>query len=237
MKIIAITTETFIKDEAKLIEAALTNGVDRVHIRKPNSQIEDFDNLLSLIPLSLLNRVSIHDNFVLTQKYKVGGIHLNRRNPFAPSSFEGLLSCSCHSADELIEQHKYDYIFLSPIYNSISKNGYNSNFTNEMLLNLKADDLINERVYALGGVTNDKLFELHNYGFGGVCVLGYLWNDTAIPQIISKSQLLHKQAKMAANFDLQFISHKNDSLNYIQGIESALKIGRASCRERVLRLV
>ena len=37
---------------------------------------------------------------------------------------------------------RFDYVFLSPIYNSISKEGYKSNFN---LKDLKESSLINEK--------------------------------------------------------------------------------------------
>ena len=84
---------------------------------------------------------------------------------------------------------KYDYIFLSPIFNSISKQGYNSNFTHKELLVLKRISLINDKVYALGGVNKDNLVDVTSFGFGGASVLGYLWCDN-INEVTSKSIIL-----------------------------------------------
>ncbi|MDD6809054.1 MAG: thiamine phosphate synthase, partial [Bacteroidales bacterium] len=46
-----------------------------------------------------------------------------------------MLSVSCHSLEELsAHKAKFDYLFLSPIFDSISKKGYSGRFTREQLL-------------------------------------------------------------------------------------------------------
>ena len=55
------------------------------------------------------------------------GIHLNARNPKEPHDYAGHVSCSCHSVEEVKnKKHFYDYVFMSPIYDSISKVNYYS---------------------------------------------------------------------------------------------------------------
>ena len=69
-----------------------------------------------------------------------------------------------------------DYVFLSPIFDSISNQGYGKAFTSEELQNAKNQGLIGERTYALGGVELSRLPALRALGFGGAAVLGALWN-------------------------------------------------------------
>lgn len=67
-----------------------------------------------------------------------------------------------------------DYAFLSPIYNSISKQGYSAaQFSDEDLR--AAIKSCGCPVIALGGITVDKLPELHELGFAGVAVIGSVW--------------------------------------------------------------
>ena len=81
---------------------------------------------------------------------------------------------------EEISKYKndYDYLFLSPIFDSISKVGYKSGFNDEELLNASVDGIIDERVIALGGVTFDKIPYLKELHFGGVAMIGGLYNIT-----------------------------------------------------------
>lgn len=106
----------------------------------------------------------------------VGGIHLNSRNRDVPQGFGGRISTSCHSLDELrLIADNYDYAFLSPIFDSVSKQGYKSAFTIESLRAGAAQGLIGKRTYALGGVGCDNINIIKQIGFGGVAVLGNVW--------------------------------------------------------------
>ena len=50
MKFFVITSPGYIPGEAILIARALDNGVDRIHLRKPDATIEDYRSLLQEIP-------------------------------------------------------------------------------------------------------------------------------------------------------------------------------------------
>ena len=64
---------------------------------------------------------------------------------------------------------------LSPIFDSISKVGYKSAFTEEELRKAHHEGIINERVMALGGVTFDNIDKVLKMGFGGGMILGDAW--------------------------------------------------------------
>ena len=72
-----------------------------------------------------------------------------------------------------------DYLFLSPIFDSISKEGYRSAFTPAVLREAAARGLLGERVAALGGVRPELLPTLRDLGFGGAALLGCIWRDVS----------------------------------------------------------
>ena len=86
------------------------------------------------------------------------------------------VSRSCHSIREVI-QHKSecDYLFLSPIYDSISKEGYGAAFSRIELKRAAEEEIIDNKVFALGGVSLEHIPEVRSLGFGGAAVLGALW--------------------------------------------------------------
>ena len=89
------------------------------------------------------------------------GIHLNTRNPKEPHDYSGHISCTCHSLDEVQnKKHFYDYLFLSPIYNCITKSGVTSGFTAEELRQAGKSKVIDSRVMALGGISADFILEI-----------------------------------------------------------------------------
>ena len=192
LKLIAITPELTAPAEMNIICHILDNGFDFVHIRKPGmTEVEMKEYLLS-IPQHYRNRLSLHDCHAVALVTGVGGLHLNGRNPKPIKGFSGRLSKSCHCVSEFEDAKSLDYAFLSPIYNSISKVGYESNFSFVELNNLSAQGIINNRVFALGGITAEKLPEIKSLGFGGAAFLGYIFNSANISELDAKLKLINK---------------------------------------------
>ncbi len=179
MKIIAITTPNFIECEASVIPHLLQLGVDLVHIRKPSATSEQLALLLNSLPTWCYDQLVVHDCLELANKYNLKGVHLNRRNHTVPDNFKGSVSMSCHSLEEVeIKKDMADYVFLSPIFNSISKNGYNSAFSKEELHNAMKQGTIDKKVIALGGVSLANIETVKDLGFGGAALLGDIWYRT-----------------------------------------------------------
>ncbi len=175
--LIVITEPTFFDGEAGLINLLFEHGLQRLHLRKPDSNEADFEGLILQIDSRFYDRIVIHDHHHLAVKYNLFGIHLNRRNSVVPDGFGGSVSRSLHTVEELAsEKEKYNYVTLSPIFDSVSKVGYNSQFPPSVLCQLHNKNLIDSHVIALGGVTAENIATLPQYGFGGAMVLGALWN-------------------------------------------------------------
>ena len=134
MKLIVVTTPTFFVEEDKIITALFEEGLDILHLRKPETPAMYSERLLTLIPEKYHRRIVTHEHFYLKEEFNLMGIHLNARNPSEPHDYAGHVSCSCHSVEEVKNRkHFYDYIFMSPIYDSISKVNYYSTYTAEEL--------------------------------------------------------------------------------------------------------
>lgn len=175
-KIIVITDEQAVPHEAEAIIALLEAGAFRVHIRKPQASAEEVRTLLQQIPQQYHLYLSIHDHFELTKEFTEIGIHINSRNQNAPMFFEQCISASCHNETDLLHNkpHCY-YLFLSPCFDSVSKQGYKAAFSEEELLKLSYAATIDSKVFALGGINSETIKRANRIGFGGACVLGYLW--------------------------------------------------------------
>ena len=211
MELIAITPPYFYPEEPEAIAEALqSNRFSRVHVRKPGATESDTSRLLAAIPSELYPRLSLHDNFNIAQELGIGGIHLNSRNPSAPAGWKGIVSRSIHAVEEIAGITE-DYAFLSPIFPSISKPGYKPPFTLEEL-----SPHLNSRIFALGGVTPDKLPILEKAGFGGAAMLGAAW-----------SRPLDLDA-----FSLQFITHPSENRSIADEVHEVLHGG---CRWIQLR--
>lgn len=181
MRIIVITPPEYIEKEANIIVQLLEHGVWAVHLRKPGTDAASLESLIQKIPQRWRSQLVLHDHFKLVKPYALKGVHLNRRNPIPPDDFNGSVSQSFHSIEELKDMAHLDYAFLSPIFDSISKQGYHAAFSHEQLYDAHEQGLINERVYALGGVSIDRLKEVATIGFGGAAMLGDVWKHAAQP--------------------------------------------------------
>ena len=99
MKLIVVTTPTFFVEEDKIITALFEEGLDVLHLRKPETPAMYSERLLTLIPDKYHRRIVTHEHFYLKEEFNLMGIHLNARNPKEPHDYYGHISCSCHSVD------------------------------------------------------------------------------------------------------------------------------------------
>ena len=175
MKLIAITQPSMIEDEARHIHELLETGFDIVHLRKPDADVEQCRRLLRELSDEDRRKIIIHDYHELIIEFDLKGLHFNKNVTIVPQDYEGFKTKSCHSFEEVMKyKDDYDYVFLSPIFDSISKAGYKSAFTEEMLKEASDKGIIDEKVVALGGVTFDKIPYLKELNFGGAAMMGSL---------------------------------------------------------------
>lgn len=168
---IVITAPDFLQGEAhciiRLLESGAANFVD---IRKPGASDAMIERLVKEIPIALRSRLRLHDAFSIGEKLGISAYQLNHRHTVAPSNATSITR-SCHSLDEY--DPLADYITLSPIFQSISKKDYMSQFNLDNL----AIELQGKRVIALGGVTPEHFASLAHAGFIGAAMLGFVWSD------------------------------------------------------------
>ena len=177
MKLILITPPTYFVEEDKIITALFEEGLDLLHLRKPDIAPMYAERLLTLIPEQYHKRIVVHENFYLKDEFKLKGVHLNSRNPHLPGNYKGHISRSCHSLEEVKEHKKNcDYVFLSPVFDSISKKDYHANYTPEEIRKAHKSGIIDKKVIALGGIDTDNIRQVKSYGFGGAAIMGALWN-------------------------------------------------------------
>lgn len=212
MELIAITVPYFYANEGRDI-ARLLNGTrfSRLHIRKPGATAVEMRRLLAEIPTKLCHKVSLHDCLELAREFEVGGVHLSRRNPKPPVGWHGLVSRSLHSVDGIAGANE-DYVFLSPIFPSISKPGYSGKFSLEEL-----KGIVPKKVFALGGITEERLPIVERIGFGGAAMLGAVWYRRIDPE----------------QFKLQLITNGTGVEDTVVGVVQALAGG---CRWVQIRM-
>ena len=177
MKLIVITYPTFFQGETQCVDALFRNGLEYLHLRKPEADACAYETFLKQVEPQYYPRIVLHDHFELAEQYGLKGVHLNQRNPYPPEKWEGHISRSCHSLEEVVaHKPQCDYLFLSPIFDSISKQGYGPSLSADMLRKAKEEGIIDDKVIALGGMSVERLPLVRSWGFGGVAFLGDVWN-------------------------------------------------------------
>ena len=179
--LIIITANWEVHNEAQKINQLFEEGLECLHFRKPNWNKNQWVGLLSQIEIKFHNKIMLHDYHELTQQFQVKGVHLKEKHrnqiqnlkqyviDFRQKGFQ--VSTGFHSL-EAIHKNKFlnfDYVFLSPVFDSISKDNYSG----------KSFDVngLDNAVYALGGIDKMNLNQVKNLGYTGAAVLGSVWKS------------------------------------------------------------
>lgn len=178
---IIITTPTIQQGEADLLNSFFLAGCPKVHIRKPDACEQDVEELVKGIIPRFRKRVVISYFPELFRKYRLGGLHLSskewKKMSVRPEAhFGASVSVSCHTFDEIDHlPFKADYAYLSPVFDSISKQGYQSHFDLNECAGFNA--VTKTPIVALGGISSENIHQIKSAGFSGAAVLGYIWSN------------------------------------------------------------
>lgn len=186
MQFILISSSDKFNTELDILPHLFENGLDVFHLRKPKYSYRKMKEYLSLVPKNYHNRIIIHSHHLLALTYNLKGLHITRKqkdNPvktFFRTKFlklikpELAITTSFHSLKTLLSsKRKYEYVFLSPVFDSISKLGHKGVFMPDELKN--ALRKIQQKVIALGGLEINNVRLAKEYGFAGIALQGAIW--------------------------------------------------------------
>ena len=80
MKLIVVTTPTFFVEEDKIITALFEEGLDVLHLRKPETPAMYSERLLTLIPDKYHRRIVTHEHFYLNLSAVSYNFHIEMLN-------------------------------------------------------------------------------------------------------------------------------------------------------------
>ncbi|MFI5149402.1 MAG: thiamine phosphate synthase [Bacteroidia bacterium] len=181
----------------KMIEA-FCSGTELIHIRPGTLNQASFRTFLESLPGSLYQRIVIHGHYELAASLKLRGIHLTESARARGNSIQGkkagsgiFSSASFHDLHDLIENGKhYSYVFLSPVFPSISKEGYEPAFDRKELKMILGSGICETPVYALGGIDQDTLLLARELGFQGAALHGALLTTPDPVQLLDRMRIL-----------------------------------------------
>jgi len=173
--LLVITPEKDHPKEIEIITSLFENGLKTLHVRKPDFTEDELRAYLQEIPKKFYKKIVIHSHYKLSSEFNLKGVHLTEKNRKQKIRNVKVTSASFHSMVEILKsRRKYEYIFLSPIFNSISKQGYKSNFDlDELESFLKRK----KNVIALSGINTKNIEIVKQMSFAGAALLGAIWED------------------------------------------------------------
>lgn len=176
MKLIIMTSPTYFVEEDKILETLFEEGMEMLHLNKPDSSPVYAERLLSLLPEEYHKKIVVHDNYYLKNEYGLAGIHLDEADAEVPQGYKGKISRTCRSLEELKSAKKQSkYVFLRDVFDSISDANGKASFSYDQLKEAAHKGLIDKHVYALGGVRLENIKVLKELGFGGAVICNDLW--------------------------------------------------------------
>lgn len=173
---VVVTPENNHIGEFDFLKQFVTFPNVRVHIRKPHAIQEEMSIYLAKLSKKVLEESSLHSWHELAQEFNLGGVHFTEsmRTKLGKTLLQNIskrheegkkVSASLHDLKEL--GAGWDYVFLSPVFDSVSKADYRGKE-----ISVKN---IPQKIIALGGVTADNIENARELGYAGVATLGSLW--------------------------------------------------------------
>lgn len=162
MKIVVATSPQFFIEENVIIHALFEEGLDILHISKPESEPIYCERLLTLIDPHWYDRIVVEDHFYLKNEYGLGGIHLTDRNPDVPPNYKGHVSRSCTVSEISKLANHYNYVDFRVTPSSFK----------EVIDRHKS----NHKVFARGVTSLDEMQTAQENGLGGIILEDILWD-------------------------------------------------------------
>ena len=181
---IVITNPLPVINEIDTIHSLFENGLELLHIRKPDFSEAEMNAFLSEIKSDFRQQLVLHSHHQLASAAGIHRIHFTEKARIETSDKSlkiwqkngFLLSTSVHQMIDFEEiSSVFAYAFFGPVFESISKPKYVSNLDFKKELEHRKNN--KTVLLAVGGITADKIKTALEYGFDDVALLGTLWNN------------------------------------------------------------
>lgn len=184
---VVLTPEQDFPSEAELLHYFASFEQVRVHIRKPQKNNNELCSYLGKISRKTLKKSCLHSFFELGEQFEIAGVHFTsfmreqqrtnlQKNVRYWKEKGKRVSASLHSLEEV--SALWDYAFLSPVFDSISKQNYGGK---QFVVREKQQQLI-----ALGGIRIENIKTAKALGYSGIAVLGSVWKQENPKQTFDK---------------------------------------------------
>jgi thiamine-phosphate pyrophosphorylase len=232
---IVITPPDIIQNEVHLWKALFLAGLERLHVRKPEATLAELKDMLTCLPTKYHSRLVLHQHFQLIDEFNLGGLHFKSTMQAAKMDLDCKnlnLSKSCHTPLEVLNNFKrHNYVFLSPIFDSISKKGYPSAFYTDEIKSFFQDNPQVKNCIALGGISAKNAQECLDLGFAGCALLGAIWEGENLSEELITNRFQNIQANYKPTIEkpaissFQFITNDFSELDELEQIKKVCESG------------
>ncbi len=178
MNTIVISYHLRILNEEDVIIGLLERGLKWFHLRKPDFTLQDYRTFIQSIPKEYHNRIIIHNHYEVLNEFNLAGYYITSagRGVIKEPDIKCVKATFAKTFDDIILiDGKYDYIWLGPIFKSISKPFDQIQFDHEYLKHKLKEKKYQSKLLAIGGIQEGTTEIAINYGFDGVIILGAIW--------------------------------------------------------------
>lgn len=192
MEMVVVSNPVPLKGEPEILNRLFDLGLPVLHLRKPDYSEIKCRELIKKIKPEHHHKIAMHQHHELAADFEMHRFHYPekwRRENSIPLKLKGqIYSTSIHSLKEFSEDLSiFEYVFMGPVFDSISKTGYKAIKNNQHPNNLNNNTV---KVYGIGGITSCNGLKTKEYGFNGIAMMGYLWQQR---DPVSTYQLLIKK--------------------------------------------
>ena len=176
-----ISSPTAVTDEAHIINVLFEEGLEILHVRKPDTEVDELRALIEKIHSKYHHQIAFHQHHEIANDCGIKRLHIPeiKRNEMSEESLAALsednniLSTSIHQIEAYnILPASFAYTFFGPVFNSISKRGYTSVLPDDFTFPVQKG---NQKVIAIGGVDATNIQQVKQMQFNGAAVLGTIW--------------------------------------------------------------
>jgi thiamine-phosphate pyrophosphorylase len=202
MRLIIISPPDEYPDEPQVVSQILKRTSAIFHLRKPGQRGSQLAGYLQQIPAAHHHRIMVHGHPRLLDRFYLRGIHFTERERVRPPGGSPAAHAGTSGVPPFIRlssdrghhrpRGRFDYIFLSPIFESISKPGYPAAFDHMELKRFLS--CTGHTVVALGGIDAARVATAVSLGFKGIAALGAVWGPAPLTAARQLSVVCRKNA-------------------------------------------
>ncbi|AWG20408.1 thiamine phosphate synthase [Flavobacterium faecale] len=181
---IIISNPVAVPNEIVTIHALFEAGMQLFHIRKPDFSEEEMNVFIAAIGLEYHSKLVLHSHHHIADSHSIKRIHFPEKLRSETTSTElrayksrgFTLSTSTHNIEDFnLLDSNFDYAFLSPVFESISKENYNPK--GNLFEEIKNRSNFNTQLIGLGGIEFSNIEKTLEAGFNDVALLGTIWTS------------------------------------------------------------